>query len=137
MKNGNFFHNAVNVVNKLLFVKNFNGNFVRGIMFVVGHENFSKSSGSKNLSFAVDHVVLLKLVNSLLHATSVDRNFSFGHCFRQFFAAIRLGRVQAPHVKLIYLFLIKKNINHEIDKYNFAIKRINSNLFARGRCELN
>ena len=78
VENGDFLHDAINIVSQLLLVQYFDCNEMIWVKFVVGLKDSSKGTDSKDLSLCINMIVLLQLVYSLLFASLIrfDKNLA-------------------------------------------------------------
>ena len=78
IENGDFLHDAINIVSEFLLVQHFDGNEMIWVKFIVSLEYSSKGTDSQDLGLCINVVVLFELVHSLLFASLIrfDKNFA-------------------------------------------------------------
>ena len=69
MKNGDFFHDTVDVIHQLVFVKHFDRNLKVWVVLVIGEENATEGTGTENLSLRINLIIPAQLSDALLLAT--------------------------------------------------------------------
>ena len=69
MKNGDFFHDTVDVIHQLVFVKHFDCNLKIWVVLVIGEENATEGAGTENLSLRINLIIPAQLSDALLLAT--------------------------------------------------------------------